>query len=126
MSDTRGRLLLIEDDAPIRAVVRRFLERRGWQVTEAADGAAALACLFPGADAFDVIVCDVHLPGVRGTDLYRQVVERVPSVARRFVLTTGDPRGAAIAEYATQGGRLLEKPFELASVLTLVEGMRAA
>jgi DNA-binding response OmpR family regulator len=64
-------VLVVDDEATIREVIRRYLERDGFQVREAADGYAALDAL---ADELpDLIVLDLMLPGVDGLTLTRQL-----------------------------------------------------
>ncbi|HUS14723.1 MAG TPA: response regulator, partial [Chloroflexia bacterium] len=59
-----GRVLLVEDDAPTRALLRRTLEEEGWQVDEAADGQAALTQM--AAPAPDLVLLDLMMPRVDG------------------------------------------------------------
>jgi two-component system, OmpR family, response regulator len=64
-------LLVVDDDAHIREVMRFALEKSGHQVTEAADGAAALA-LFQ-RQAFDLLVLDIVMPELDGLELCRKI-----------------------------------------------------
>ncbi len=65
------RILLVEDEATVAEVVRRYLERDGYAVTHVSDGAAAL----PAAKAFDpdLVVLDVMLPHRDGLDILRDL-----------------------------------------------------
>jgi DNA-binding response OmpR family regulator len=64
-------VLVVDDEATIREVIRRYLEREGFVVREAADGYAALDAI---AEALpDLIVLDLMLPGVDGLSLTRQL-----------------------------------------------------
>ncbi|MEP7358031.1 MAG: response regulator, partial [Anaerolineales bacterium] len=57
-------ILVVDDESTIREVIRRYLERDGFSVREAADGYAALDAL---AEALpDLIVLDLMLPGIDG------------------------------------------------------------
>ncbi len=70
-------ILVVDDEATIRDVIRRYLERDGFVVREAADGYAALDAL---AEALpDLIVLDLMLPGIDGLTLTRQI--RTPKPA---------------------------------------------
>jgi two-component system OmpR family response regulator len=64
-------LLVVDDDAHIREVMRFALEKSGHQVTEAADGAAALG-LFQ-KQAFDLLVLDIVMPEMDGLELCRKI-----------------------------------------------------
>jgi two-component system, OmpR family, response regulator ResD len=65
------RILVVDDEPTVREVVQHYLEREGYRVQAAEDGQAALAAF--GADAPDLIVLDLMLPGVDGIEVCRQV-----------------------------------------------------
>ncbi len=67
----RPHLLVVDDDPEIRTLLERFLERHGYRVDVAADGAAMEAALAAGA--FDLVVLDVMLPGEDGLSLCRRL-----------------------------------------------------
>ena len=60
-------ILVVDDEATIREVLRRYLEREGYEVREAADGEAALDSL--KSDPPDLVVLDLMLPGIDGLSL---------------------------------------------------------
>jgi two-component system, OmpR family, phosphate regulon response regulator PhoB len=66
-----SRVLIVDDDQRVRTVVSWQLEAEGFTVTEAADGAAALAQI--ERDRPDLVVLDLSLPGVGGLDVLRRV-----------------------------------------------------
>src|SRR6266545_4948428 len=65
------RVLVVDDEPHIRAVLRGYLEADGFAVTEAADGEAALAALRGSPP--DLVLLDVMLPGIDGLDVLRQL-----------------------------------------------------
>src|SRR6266446_3159277 len=67
MSDLEPHLLVVDDDARLRALLRRYLSENGFRVTVAADATEARANL--ASFAFDLIVLDVMMPGESGLDL---------------------------------------------------------
>jgi two-component system phosphate regulon response regulator PhoB len=69
----RFRVLVVDDDQRVRTVVAWQLEADGFAVTEAGDGAAALAEI--AHDRPDLVVLDLSLPGVGGLDVLRRVRE---------------------------------------------------
>jgi response regulator RpfG family c-di-GMP phosphodiesterase len=108
------RVLLVEDDGGARAMIARFLTRKGYEVT-------ALDCaeraLLPEADApaYDVVISDVHLPGMSGLDLAGVLLTRSP--LQPVVLITGDPDEALAREALSRGPvSYLLKPFELSEL----------
>ncbi len=67
------RILVVDDQAPVRRVVRRLLERSGYEVDEADDGRAALAVI--GEDVPDAVVLDVAMPVVDGWTTLERIRE---------------------------------------------------
>jgi CheY-like chemotaxis protein len=81
-------ILIIDDDPLVGQALRRNLA--GHQVTLAESGARALDELAADAPpAFDVILCDVMMPGKSGIDVYRDVQARFPERCGTFIFTTG-------------------------------------
>ena len=80
-------VLLVEDDAEVRAVMRRFLDSFGCVVSEAPSAERALLAIGAGLD-FEVLLTDIALgPGMRGTELAARVQEQRPDVG--VVLMSG-------------------------------------
>lgn len=122
-------LLVVDDEAPIRRALRRYFERRGWVVDEAEDGRDALAMLSnaEAATRFDVVLCDLKMPGMSGPELYERLSTIAPAILPRIIFVTGDATGEAAAAFLSQvSGPVLEKPFELATVGTMAEQLRTA
>lgn len=124
-AETPLRVLVVDDEAAIRAMLRRSLNRRGHAVTEAMEGEEALRLILDPGAPFDVIVSDLRMPGLGGDQLLARLRESRPEMAGRVVFITGDP---ASAEH---GGidadvPLLMKPFRLEDVARLVEERAAA
>jgi CheY-like chemotaxis protein len=71
----RGRVLVVDDETPLRHLMQRLLV--GHDVVSAASGQDALAILEQD-HAFDVILCDMMMPGVTGMDVHRWLVSRHP------------------------------------------------
>ena len=84
-SSTRLRLLLIDDDEIVRRTVGRFLEKLGHEVLDESSAAEGLARF--EAEAPDVIISDVRMPGLDGIELLRQLKERDADV--EVILITG-------------------------------------
>lgn len=70
---TTKTILVVDDEATIREVLRRYLEREGYRVVEAADGESALAAIDEAEPA--LIVLDLMLPGVDGLEIARSLRE---------------------------------------------------
>jgi len=70
-SGTAHRVLVVDDDDPSRALLRLYLERIGYEVSEASDGPAALRAVT--SDPPEVVVLDLGLPGLDGIDVLRSI-----------------------------------------------------
>ena len=123
-----SRVLIIDDEPSIRFALRLWFERQGWTADEANDGAEALALLVtsqPGRAAdYDVIVCDLRMPGMSGAQLHARLKTERPALIERLVFTTGDdvaspPVGSILGSHQ----RVLQKPFEFTALRQLVESI---
>jgi len=122
-------LLIIDDEEPIRRALRRYFERRGWVVEEATDGADAVLKLErPDAAAiFDVVLCDLKMPGISGQELYNRLLKDRQALAKKFIFATGDSGAPDVAEFLREVGvPVLEKPFELGVLEQVVIKVREA
>jgi CheY-like chemotaxis protein len=114
----RGRVLVIDDDELILRVVRRSLD--GHDVVTASDGLRALAVLASSTD-FDLLLCDVVMPGMGGLELWAKVAERHPDLLERMVFMTGGARSADEEDFLSSGAvEVLRKPFSFDSLRRLV------
>jgi CheY-like chemotaxis protein len=106
----RPTVLIVEDEAALRKLVRRVLEADGKRVLEAADGHEALAHLDREDGAIDLLITDIVMPGMNGPELVEQVSARWPHL--RVVYSSGytDSRlaGRGFDENAVD---LLRKPY---------------
>jgi len=112
------RVLIVEDEAQIRALLRAFLQRHGHEVVEAPSAEGALA-MDLDYSAFGVALIDVGLPGpMSGVDLAHQIVARQPALP--IVLMSGHINDPDRIGAAPPGARYLEKPFTPSAVQTLL------
>lgn len=104
-----GTVLVVEDDAPVRSLVRRTLVKRGYRVLDAADPAEAMEILEESEGAVDLLLTDIVMPGMNGKELVRRVRQRFPGVG--VLLMSGYDGEAVETGGADLPGRLLQKPF---------------
>jgi len=120
MTPNRAHLLLVDDDEAITGALGSFLERSGYHVSIAADGAAALEIL--AEERPDLVVCDVLMPHVDGREFVRRV--RVDDEALPIILLTqvGESweRSAALDEGADD---YLNKPFDPQELLSRIRAV---
>ena len=100
--------LVIEDEAPIRALLARLLANRAYVVTEARSYEELRTTTV--LRKFDLVLCDVRLGDANGADCLRHLREIQPDVDRRFVFMTGD-LGALDARQEIGNLPVLAKPF---------------
>ena len=112
-------LLVVDDEPSVRSLTARFLRRAGYEVMDARDGREAWTCLRRADWAVDVLLADVVMPGLTGTELAALVRERRPDLS--IVLMSGFSdedllnRGLRLSH-----GLLLTKPFTEATLLSRV------
>jgi CheY-like chemotaxis protein/anti-sigma regulatory factor (Ser/Thr protein kinase) len=127
MPPRQASLLIIDDEESIRRALRRYFEKRDWAVETATDGSDGLAKIErPDAESvFDVVLCDLKMPGISGQELYSHLLASRPLLARKFIFATGDAGAPDVADFlATAGVPVLEKPFELRSLELLAQQVR--
>ena len=110
------RILVVDDELPIRALTSEILNHAGYRVTTAASGDEALRRL--ETVMFDLVVADMRMPGMDGAELYEHICDRWPSMERRVLFVTGDIDGARTSRRLARGDvRFLEKPFDTSALL---------
>ena len=104
----KGAALVVDDDAQVRRQLVRMLERGGYRCVDAADAREAWAAL--AREAFDVAVCDMHMPGQTGLSLIRELGERHPGTATVLITGIAHPDIEAMATMRGAAG-VIFKPF---------------
>lgn len=117
-----GSLLLVEDEFTLRTAISRYLRRRGYDVETAESGEAALRQM--DARTFDLVLLDLRLQDMLGSDVYRVLEDRSPELAARVLFMTGDLSRPAAADFVQQSGRpVISKPFQLAELDELIASL---
>ena len=110
-------VLVVEDEAAMREVTRRILDRNGYRVVAAASGHDALAILAGQLERIDVLLTDVIMPQMQGKELADKI--RILQPAARVVFMSGYTEGLLGAQGVLRPGvHLIEKPFSAATLLT--------
>jgi CheY-like chemotaxis protein len=103
-------VLVVEDDDPVRALLRELLRRQGYRVLEASDGRAALELADSQRGAIDLLVSDCLLPTLSGAALAREMRRHFPGL--RVLYVSGYPSAEAAGTQPTEpGDPFLGKPF---------------
>jgi CheY-like chemotaxis protein len=120
----RPQLLLVEDDRGVRDAIEDYLEDEGYSVLSANDGEQALSILEGLSDPC-LVVLDVRMPVMDGVEFMRQFRARPWLKHHRLVLMSASELAPELTGAPGVVG-LLQKPFELERLLTLVQAEVAA
>ncbi len=105
-------ILIAEDEHLVRAVTRRTLERAGYRVHEAADGAEALAAARALGDDLDLLLTDIVMPSLGGRELAARLRLEYPALRILFMSGYSHEREAHLSAGETISN-FLHKPFSL-------------
>jgi putative two-component system response regulator len=112
-------VLLVEDDSGMREFLAKYLGRAGYEVSAVERAEQVLEARDKVGRPFDLMVSDVHLPGMSGIDLATMMLASTPGLP--IVLITGDPDEALAREALSRGpvSYLLKpfQPFELEALM---------
>jgi len=114
-----ARVLIVDDEESIRETLSDIFTRQGFEAVIASDGREALMAL--ERDEYTLVLSDVRMSGLDGTELYDTVVRRFPYLKGKVIMLTGDvfsERTRAFLE--TMGCPYILKPFELDKLLDLI------
>ncbi len=115
-----GRILFVEDEDAVRGVAAKLLRARGYEVIEAASGEEALDLAEEHAGTIDLMISDVVMPGMQGTDLLKQARKYLGEAPVMFI------SGYAEAEFSNllEGERnvsFLPKPIDIKTLAERVK-----
>jgi len=112
-------ILVIDDEVEIVQLLKRILEAEGHHVTTVENGLQAQDAL--SAQMFDLVICDLKMPGMSGSELYDQLKQTQPEQARKFIFSTGDVvSNESWGFLQSAGNRFISKPFKPEQILALV------
>lgn len=107
----RGRILIVDDEVEIAAILADCLTPLGIECVLATDGMSALQRL--SETGFDGIFCDVSMPGMDGISFFNRLKETNPILARHLIFISGDVLHRDWKGLATVADRpIIEKPFD--------------
>jgi PAS domain S-box-containing protein len=105
-------ILLVEDEANLRYLARQYLEKQGYKVIEAADGAVAMQIAVAHEAMIHLLLTDVIMPGMNGRELAQRIAEIRPNV--KILYMSGYTENVIGHNGMLDAGiRLLQKPFNL-------------
>ena len=114
------RLLIVDDVAENREVLRRRFERRGFRVAESDGGVGALEMI--AAQAFDCVLLDINMPDMNGIEVLRRVRRTHPAVELPVIMVTAQTQAADVqAAVEAEANAYVAKPVEFEIALQRVE-----
>ncbi|MEO9157641.1 MAG: ATP-binding protein [Kofleriaceae bacterium] len=114
----RLRILVIDDEPLVRNALARALAT-DHEATTADGGEEALVAV--AKDTFDVILCDMMMPGMSGREVYRRIARDHPGLERTIIFITGGTLAADLDAFlASTGAACLMKPFRLEQLIDMI------
>jgi CheY-like chemotaxis protein len=127
---TVAKILLIDDEADLRALIKRILERDGHTVTVAESGRIVADAVVSGdfAAAFDLIITDIVMPDVEGLETIKLLKQANPRV--KVIAMSGGGHTATPESYLEMARRVganatIAKPFSVAELMNAMETLLA-
>lgn len=116
--DKSNKILVVDDDDAIRALVERVLKREKFEVESARDGFEAIQKLSRGH--YSTILLDLMMPRVDGRGVLRYLEEQQTNATPSVIVMTANLQGAADAVEDRPDYRVLAKPFDIRQLISHV------
>jgi DNA-binding NtrC family response regulator len=117
VSETKPRILVVDDDDELREMIRNFLAYRGCYVETACDGLDGCQAL--GRNTFDMVITDIYMPRMNGLELLETIEHKYPTLLT--LAMTGFPNEDITKRVRKKGScECLLKPFTLKQLLTAI------
>ncbi len=108
-------VLIVDDEAGLRRVLERFLERHGYRVLSAGSAESAYEML--ATEAANALLLDIHLPTMSGLALYLAIIHRWPALEGKIAIMTGDAEAEEVRTWLDHHHcTVIRKPFNLQQV----------
>jgi len=108
-------VLIVDDEAGLRRVLARFLERHGYRVLSAGTAESAYEML--ATEEADALLLDIHLPTMSGLALYLAIIHRWPALEGHIAIMTGDAEAEEVRTWLDHHHcTVIRKPFNLKQV----------
>ncbi len=123
----KGKIMVVDDEAEVRDLIKLVLEKKGLHALEAVDGQNAIDILQSGDNMVNVgvILCDIRMPRVNGVECIQFIREQAPGIP--IVVITGYPDTELASNLLKKGVKdYLVKPVENKKLLAVVEKHIAA
>lgn len=119
------RVLVVDDEEPLRIALERFLSGEGHSVHATGSGTDALECV--ATQTFDAVILDMRMPDMSGKQFFERLRERCPELACRVIFTTGDTVSTELRTFLQQSGQpFVAKPFKFEDIVQVLPRVSAA
>lgn len=117
-----ARILVIDDEAPIRRLLREALNRAGHEVLDAPEGRSGMALL--QERTVDIVITDLLMPEQEGIETILALQKSFPQI-KVIAISGGSKRGFDFLSAATHFGahRTIEKPFEIQEIIEAIQSV---
>ncbi len=119
MTALRARILVVDDEPPIRRLLRTGLTSQGFDVSDAATGTAALAALGQRGETYDLLILDLGLPDMNGLDVLGSLRGRGDTTPVVILSSRGDEPGKVRA-FDIGADDYVTKPFGMNELIARV------
>ena len=115
-------ILVVEDEADVREIATRIMERRGYHVLAAVDGVDAIRILEASPRRIDLLVSDIVMPGMGGRDLAERAEQLQPGIRILFMSGYTDD---VVLRHRLRDRRVpfLQKPFSIQAFAAMAEAV---
>jgi CheY-like chemotaxis protein len=117
-------VLVGDDEAAIRTLIARVLEKRGYHVLPAADGLEAVALFREHVETISLVVLDVRMPNLPGSEALAQIRALRPSIPA--ILMSGFTADHNLADLLDRGVRFVPKPLRVSELADVVAELLSA
>lgn len=119
-SERQPTVLVVDDEQSVRDVIYRYLTKRGYDVLTTRNGREAL--LLGAHGNFDVILLDIHMPGMNGLEVLHQLKQKYPECVVIMLTGVADPESSIESAAMGMGATIfLKKPCPLMEVERAIE-----
>lgn len=119
-SERQPTVLVVDDEQSVRDVIYRYLTKRGYDVLTTRNGREAL--LLGAHGNFDVILLDIHMPGMNGLEVLHQLKQKYPECTVIMLTGVADPESSIESAALGMGAAIfLKKPCPLVEVERAIE-----
>jgi two-component system cell cycle sensor histidine kinase/response regulator CckA len=113
-----GSILLVDDDKDVREFLGQVLLTEGYSVIQASSGHQAWERFVQNQDDFDLVITDIVMPGLLGSDLAARILEIKPFMKFLFISGNAPPKSTL---EMIEGKNFLSKPFKVSELFDAIQ-----